>query len=192
MDAQEAEAAYRDARSQLDEGRISLDEYNRKVAELKYQDNSGTWRAIDPTNGGWLTWDGSAWVPAAVQGVSPAPQATVQPAVQLPDRPPYYIPPAGTQPQPANAPAADAVKKPPRNWAGILSLIFALISWGIYPYIMGIIALALAVLSLYITKKKTGRIAIIAVIAIVIAFASMFFDYMYLDLFVKPLFPKKM
>jgi hypothetical protein len=190
MDAQEAEAAYRDARSQLDEGRISLDEYNRKVAELKYQDNSGTWRAIDPTNGGWLTWDGSAWVPAAVQGVSPAPQATVQPAVQLPDRPPYYIPPAGTQPQPANAPAADAVKKPPRNWAGILGLICALVSWVVYPYIMGFAAIAISGYSLLVMRKRTGRIAIIAIVAIVIALAAILFDYYYLDFFVPPLFPK--
>jgi hypothetical protein len=190
MDAQEAEAAYRDARSQLDEGRISLDEYNRKVAELKYQDNSGTWRAINPTNGGWLTWDGSAWVPAAVQGVSPAPQATVQPAVQLPDRPPYYIPPAGTQPQPANAPAADAVKKPPRNWAGILGLICALVSWVVYPYIMGFAAIAISGYSLLVMRKRTGRIAIIAIVAIVIALAAILFDYYYLDFFVPPLFPK--
>lgn len=199
MDAQEAEAVYRSVRSQLDAKQITLDEYNRRVAELRYQDNAGVWWSVSPADGSWLKWNGAEWVTAVAQAEAPAapqPQAPVQPDFQPASRtaaqPSYDIPPAGAQPHPSDAPSSDTGTRPPRNWTGIVSLIFALLSWGIYPYIMGIIAIILAALSLYMTKKKIGTIPVIPIIAIVIALASMVFDYMYLDLFVKPLFPKKM
>lgn len=200
MDAQEAEAVYRSVRGQLDAKQITLDKYNQRVAELKYQDNAGVWWAVSPADGSWLKWDGAEWVTTVAQAEAPAapqPKAPVQPvsppALQTAvAQPSDYIPPAGTQSHPSAAPSSYTGAKPPRNWPAIVSLIFALLSWGIYPYIMGIIAIVLAVLSIYLTKKKTGTIPVIAIIAIVIALASMVFDYMYLDIFVKPLFSNKM
>ena len=66
MDAQEAEAGYRTIKSQFEAGRILLDEFNRRVSELRYQDNTGTWWAISPTDGSWLRWNGTVWEPASV------------------------------------------------------------------------------------------------------------------------------
>jgi hypothetical protein len=114
MNAQEAEAAYRTVKSQVDAGQIALDEYNRRVAELRYQDNTGTWWAISPTDGSWLKWNGSVWEPAFAQTapVAPhapaAPQPAAQPAAHQPvqqesAKPSWYIPPVGSQKKPAAA-----------------------------------------------------------------------------------------
>jgi len=54
MNAPEAETAYRQVKNQLDARRISLDEYNKRVAALQYLDNTGTWWAISPKDGTWL------------------------------------------------------------------------------------------------------------------------------------------
>jgi hypothetical protein len=122
MDAQEAETAYGLVKSQLDSGKVSLDEYNRRVSELRYQDNTGMWWAISPTDGSWLKWNGSAWVPAFAQVVPAMPQAPVQPApqpsiqqpaVQQPvqkeaAKPSWYIPPVSSQQKPAAAQPATA------------------------------------------------------------------------------------
>jgi len=124
MNAQEAEAAYRITKSQLDAGQITLEEYNKKIAELRYLDNTGTWWTINPADGSWLKWTGSAWVPAFAPAVpvtpqapvQPAPQpATRQPAVQQPvqketTKPSWYIPPVSSQQKPA---AAQPATSPP-------------------------------------------------------------------------------
>jgi hypothetical protein len=122
MNAQEAEPAYRIAKGQLDARQITVEEYNRRVAELKYQDNVGSWWAVSPQDGSWLKWTGSAWVPAFTQAVPVTMQATVQPASQpavQPDvqqpaaQPSWYIPPSGVQQKPATQPAAaQPVKQP--------------------------------------------------------------------------------
>jgi len=66
MNAQEAESGYLTIKSQLDSGQILPDEFNRRVSELRYQDNTGTWWAISPTDGSWLRWNGTVWEPASV------------------------------------------------------------------------------------------------------------------------------
>ena len=110
MNAQEAEAAYRLVKSQLDSGQVALDEYNRRVSELRYQDNTGTWWAISPTDGSWLKWNGSVWEPAFAHAASVPPQAPApQPAQQPAAQPSWYIPPAGSQQKPA---AAQPVTQP--------------------------------------------------------------------------------
>jgi len=244
MDAQEAETAYGLVKTQLDSGKVSLEEYNRRVSELRYQDNTGTWWAISPADGSWLKWNGSAWVPAFAQvvpvmpqaPVQPAPQPSIQqPAVQQPVQkeaakpswyiPPvssqqkpsaaqpataqpmeqpvqqpasaqpatssYYIPPVGSAQQPVIQHPAAAVEqhagavtvKPARNWAGIGSLVLGILSWIIIPYILGTLAVILGIVSLYKTKKSTGKIAIIAVVGIVIALAAMLVNYFYIFIF---------
>jgi len=72
--------------------------------------------------------------------------------------------------------------KPARNWAGILSLIFAIMSWFFYPYVMGILTLLSGVYSLYSTRKNAGKIAFIAIFAIIIAIASLVVDSSYIGL----------
>jgi len=237
MDANEAQTAYKSLKAQLDAGQIPIDDYNRKVGELRYQDNTGTWWAVSPADGSWLKWTGSAWVPAFAQAVPAAPQAPVQPAsrpavqqpvVKQPAAKPswyippvssgpqkpaagqhtaaqpvqhtvpqpvvqpaassYYIPPSGSVqqpavPQPVGAvvqPAVAGIAKPARNWAGIVSLILSILSWIFYPYVMGILAIVLGGYSIYSTRKITGKIAFIAIAAIVIAIASMAVDFSYI------------
>ncbi len=117
MNAQEAEAAYRITKSQLDAGQITLEEYTKKIAELRYQDNTGTWWAVSPADGSWLKWTGSAWVPAFAQAVPVIPQAPVQPAPQPAIQQPvrqeaakqsWYIPPVSSGQKPAAAQPATA------------------------------------------------------------------------------------
>jgi hypothetical protein len=162
MDAQEAQAAYRTTKSQLDTGQITLEEYNRRISELRYQDNTDTWWAVSPQDGSWLRWTGSEWV------VAFAPQAAVtQPVQQLMVKQTV----AGAQP------AAAVPIKPACNWAGIGSLILGIISWIFYPYILGILAIILGGYSLYSIRKTTDKLAFIAIAGIIIALASMVVDY---------------
>ncbi|MCX6686437.1 MAG: hypothetical protein NTV10_07375 [Methanoregula sp.] len=118
MNAQEAEAAYRVVKSQFDAGQISLDEYNRRVSELRYQDNSGTWWSISPQDGSWLKWNGTTWEPAFAHAAvaTPAPHPVAKPAHQQAQpaaQPSWYIPPVSAQQKPATQPAtAQPVQQP--------------------------------------------------------------------------------
>ena len=64
----ELNRAYSDLKAQLDAGRIDRNAFVQKVHELRLKDDQGTWWQIDPDIGGWLRWDGSAWM----ESVSPA------------------------------------------------------------------------------------------------------------------------
>ena len=200
MNAQEAEAAYRLVKSQLDSGQVALDEYNRRVSELRYQDNTGTWWAISPTDGSWLKWNGSVWEPAFAHAASvppqaPAPQPAQQPAaaqpVTQPVQPSYYIPPSGGAPAaaPVAYPAMAAAtvpavaEKPKRNWLGIASLGLGILSWLFYPYIMGILAIILGGYSFYTIRKTTGKLALVSLAGTIIALASIIADNYWLVLF---------
>jgi hypothetical protein len=112
---------------------------------------------------------------------APEPAATVPviPAVPLPQ-------PAGTV---AVQPSPGSTIRPTRNWSGIASLILALTSWAVYPYIIAIIAIITGIYSLFRTRKKTGKIAWIALAGIVIALALILFNFFYLDIFAKALLP---
>lgn len=172
MDAQEAEAAYRTLKNQLDSGQIQMDVYYQKIAELRYQDNIGTWWAINGTDGSWLKWTGSTWEPAFAQQASvqqTPPQVTVTPTVTTP------------------TPVAKERKK--RNWVGIGSLVFGILAWIIFPYVCGVLALCIGIFSLYITRKTTGKIAFVAIAGIVIAVASIILNFFYLTLFAPHILP---
>ena len=205
MNAQEAEAAYRLAKGQFDARQITVEEYNRRVAELKYQDNSGTWWAVSPQDGSWLKWTGSAWVPAFTQAVPVTMQATVQPASQpavQPDvqqpaaQPSWYIPPSGvqqkpaTQPaaaqpvqqpvyqQPMSQPAAASVKQP---WSkgkkfAVVSIVCGIGAFIFIPYILGILGVILGALSLR-EKYKPGAVGILVCIV------TMLINYLYSFIF---------
>jgi hypothetical protein len=115
----------------------------------------------------------------------PAPQpATVpiQPVAAQPLAQPVYY-----QPQPAvSAPAIVTLQEPVktgRNWLGGLSVVAGIASLIVYPYILGTLAIILGGYSLYATRKKTGKIAFIAIIGIVIGLAAILVDNFYLVLF---------
>ncbi|WAC04081.1 MAG: hypothetical protein OS112_06300 [Methanoregula sp.] len=233
MDANEAQAAYKSIRAQFDTGQITLDDYNKKIAELRYQDNTGMWWAISSADGSWLKWTGTAWVPAFAQPASAAPQAPVQSAprqaapqpvaeqpatkpswyippvssgqqkpaagqpaathtvqhpVQQPSPQPapssYYIPPtSGAQQPAAQQPAAAVATKPARNWIGIGSLILGILSWILYPYLLGFAAIIVGGYSVYTIKKTTGKIAFVAIAGVLIGLASIVTDNFYFILF---------
>ena len=64
--------------------------------------------------------------------------------------------------------------KKQRNWAGIISILCGILSWGILTMVLAVVAIALGVFSLYIVHRETGKIAFSAVAGIVIASAAIF------------------
>jgi len=124
----------------------------------------------------------------------PAPAAApVPPVVSKPPNPPSQqsspIPPPGmTVPQATattSLPATQA-EKSPRNWVAIVSFILALLSWVIYPIIIGFFAMGLGIFSLYSAKKQQSKIPVIAVIAIIIGLLAIVLNFFWLDIFPAP------
>jgi zinc-ribbon domain len=121
----------------------------------------------------------------------PAPQPAavpVQPGAAQPQaQPVYYQPqPAVVQPPGVIAGAA-APATPPKNTGmfvlGIISVIAGIAAFIVYPYILGALAIVLGGISVFVTRKKTGKIAFIAVIGIVIGLAAILTDNFYFILF---------
>jgi hypothetical protein len=188
MNAQEAEAAYRIVKGQLDARQITVDDYNRRVAELRYEDNTGTWWSISPQDGSWLKWNGTTWEPAfahaAVATLAPQPVAQHAHQVQPAAQPSYYIPPSGAAQQPVVQQPAAAVTQPVapgirQPWSrakkfAVVSILFGAVALFIAPYIAGIIGVLLGALAVR-EKEKLGIIGIaIAVIAMAINFLYIF------------------
>jgi hypothetical protein len=61
--------------------------------------------------------------------------------------------------------------------------VLGILCWFAYPYVLGIAALALGGYSAYRIKKATGTIALLSLLGIVIAAASMIVDSFYYVLF---------
>jgi uncharacterized membrane protein len=127
-----------------------------------------------------------------------APAAPVQPAPSS-----YYIPPVGATapgaatppldtktPQVPEAmpvqPAAVGAAKPARNWLAILSFIASLVSWLIFPILIGFVAIVLGVFSLYRAKKDQSKIPVTAVLAIIIGLLAIVLNFFWLDIFPPP------
>jgi hypothetical protein len=172
MDAGEAETAYRSVKAELDAKKITLDEFNRRVAELKYQDNAGTWWAVSPQDGSWLKWDGAAWVPAVIRT---APAAPLSPAQAVtPDR---------TQPVPAGKGLRFKIFGTLSGKLAAIALAFGLAAWFRFPYLCAAAAIILGIISLYISGNRRGAAAVIAVIAVALAVLAMVFDMYYYNFF---------
>ncbi|KQC03573.1 MAG: hypothetical protein APR53_00990 [Methanoculleus sp. SDB] len=80
MDFDEAQQRFARLTTQRSQGQIPEDRYRTQVNELRVQDPSGTWWQPDPDSGGWIFWDGSAWVPGtppkrAAPAQKPRPEA---------------------------------------------------------------------------------------------------------------------
>jgi hypothetical protein len=109
----------------------------------------------------------------------------VQPVPASPAQPVYYpAQPAGVQP---GMPAPAALAAPPGSKGmlvlGILSMVAGIAAFVLYPYILGTLAIVLGGISVFVTRKKTRKIAFIAIIGILIGLAAMLADNFYLVLF---------
>jgi hypothetical protein len=96
-----------------------------------------------------------------------------------------------SSPVPEQAAPSEPVKKPGWNWLAIISLAISFLSWIVYPYICGIIAIIIGGAALWLGRKQTGKISFIAVAAILIALGSMFLDFFYAGFFAPHLLPGK-
>jgi membrane-bound ClpP family serine protease len=121
--------------------------------------------------------------PVAAAAPAPAPAAPVQPV-----QPVYYQPqPAGMQQPGVTVAGAAAAATPQKNTGmlvlGIVSVIAGIAAFFFYPYILGALAIVLGGISVFVTRKKTGKIAFIAIIGIVIGIAAILVDNFYFVLF---------
>jgi hypothetical protein len=118
-----------------------------------------------------------------------APSSQSAPApVATPPAPPGYCVPLSL---PTVAEKTPAGAKPPLNKGllllGILSILIGAVSWFVYPYICGILAIVLGGVVLFKSRNKKGSGAIITILGIlglVIGLASMLVDLYYLNFFV--------
>jgi hypothetical protein len=122
--------------------------------------------------------------PAAQPAAIPAPTA---PAPQA--QPVSYPPqPAGIQPPGV---VADASVKPPMKkrmlLLDILSILIGAVSWFMYPYICGILAIVLGAVVLYNSKNKKGTgaiiMAILGIVGIIIGLASIIVNLFYFSFY---------
>jgi hypothetical protein len=179
MNAQEAESGYLTLKSQLDSGRISPDEFNRRVSELRFQDNTGTWWAISPSDGSWLRWNGTIWEPPSVSGTpSEDEKEHVEPQLD------------GTPPAEGGESNKTTMSKPPEAGSltpatkqilskGVMytggSIVCGIIAFIRAPLILGFAGILLGILALK-EKYKPGAIGIlISVVVIIIAILFAFF-----------------
>ena len=126
--------------------------------------------------------------PAPAAAPEPEQPAAQQPANPFPQQS-YPVPPPGTTvPQAPVTTALPATQreKSPRNWFAIVSFILALLSWVIYPIIIGFFAMGLGIFSLYTAKKKQSKIPVIAVIAVIVGLLAVVLNFFWLDIFPAP------
>jgi hypothetical protein len=118
----------------------------------------------------------------------PAPQAAQQPTKPV-SRQSYPVPPPGMAVPQATAttglPATQRGKSP-RNWLATVSFILAILSWVIYPIIIGFFAMGLGIFSLYSAKKQQSKIPVIAFIAVIIGLLAVVLNFFWLDIFPAP------
>jgi hypothetical protein len=99
----------------------------------------------------------------------------------------YSSQPAVMKPVTA-APAGSAVAAPAGKdnkmlVLGIGSAIVSIISWLVYPYLLGILAIILGGIAGTKSGNKKGKAVIIGILGILIGLASIIFNIFYLDLF---------
>lgn len=75
--------------SQFRAGVLSESQYQRALQALRWQDQSGTWWSIRPSDGAFLRYDGHAWVPMDPRSPpsAPPPQKSEKAAVGRPQSP---------------------------------------------------------------------------------------------------------
>lgn len=120
---------------------------------------------------------------------APAPQPAavpVPPVAAPPQAQPVYYPPQPAGVQPPGAVAGD-LTKPPLNKGmlalAIVGVVLGIASWFRYPYLLGILAIVLGVIGVARSEKKTGAVAIMAALAILIGLACIVVDLFYFTIF---------
>ena len=109
-----------------------------------------------------------------------APQPATAPVQQAPAAAP--VPPqAAAGPAPVKAPAAG--ESPKRSWLGIISLIPAIVSFLLYPYLLGTCAVLIGIGSIALARKQGTRFPVAGVIGIIIGLISIFMNMFWLDIF---------
>jgi hypothetical protein len=124
------------------------------------------------------------------QAPQPAPVPFQPVAEPVQPQPVNYPPqPAGVQP-PVAATGVPAPVKPPLNKGmlalGIIGVIAGIASWFRYPYILAILAMVFAAVAIAKSEKKTGIVAIIGCIAILIGLSCIVVDLFYFTIFPTP------
>jgi hypothetical protein len=117
------------------------------------------------------------------------PQQAAAPVTQVPVTPAAGVPAPQTLQAPGTLPvqpAAQSAVKPARNWLAIVSFIASLVSWLVYPIIIGFVAIVFGVVSLYRAKKNQSKIPVSAVIAIIIGLLAIVLNFFWLDIFPPP------
>ena len=77
---------YKQLRSQYDRGEITPDQFLAEVQQLRTQDSTGAWWAINSQDGSFLRYDGSSWVPAKPPKI-PRARASSKSSFKLPELP---------------------------------------------------------------------------------------------------------
>ncbi len=93
-------------------------------------------------------------------------------------------PPVAAAPAPAPAPAAG--EKPRRTWLGIISLLPAVLSWILYPVLLGMVAVILGIASIALARKQKTRFPVAGAIAIIIGLLAIIVNIFWLDIFPPP------
>jgi hypothetical protein len=157
MNAQEAEARYGSLKSRFDAGQIPLDEFNRRVSELRYRDNTGTWWTISPIDGRWLRWNGTAWEIGFGSG-TPTAAVWQQGAIKG-----SAGSPAADVRSPASGSAWPAGKK-----CATGSIACGMIAFFVFPYILGCAGILLGIVA--VKEKYIAGAAGILLGAVVVMF----------------------
>jgi hypothetical protein len=168
MNAPEAEAAYHEAKSQLDAGQISLDEYNRKVAALHYMDNTGMWWAINPADGAWLCWNGSAWEQAFESRALSLERKRDLPSSDIPATRQGQSAGIGGAISASGVPAVDRPPWPNGKKFAAGSIACGIISFVVFPYIFGITGIFLGIAAIR-EKYTPGAFGVVVSVAVIAA-----------------------
>jgi hypothetical protein len=86
--------------------------------------------------------------------------------------------------QPLAAPAAMENEK--RTWLGIVSLIPAILSWILYPVLLGIAAVVTGIISIALARKNGTKFPVAGVVAIIIGLLAIVVNIYWLDIFPPP------
>lgn len=118
----------------------------------------------------------------ALRKTAEAPTTQPEPAQQsgVPVQPQAAAVPAGTPPVPA------AGETPKRIWLGIISLIPAILSWILYPVLLGIVAVVFGIASIALARKQGTRFPVAGMIAIIVGLLAIIVNIYWLDIFPPP------
>lgn len=111
MTFEEAQAEYFRLRQAYDARTLPPEEYARRIQSLQVRDQSGNYWAIDGATGGWLRYNGAAWVPGQPPGLAAPPP----PGPYGPAQAGYGYPQGGQVYGPAPQAVAPAAATTPRR-----------------------------------------------------------------------------